>query len=172
MMKEPWRARVAPLITVLFPPASNVRKNTRWQVCKRASTKLLSGKINGGSRGPHSDLRGQLVTAPRRCWGQQCGGSVSGRESVRDTPYAPPTLPKKTGWEVGECLPRVTFVWLRRAFIQLFPQRCRRKFRNGWSSRRQRGWTSYFKSVRRVVVCMCIIMEWKQATSTGDMEQI
>lgn len=95
MMKEPWWELVAPLITVLFPPASNVRKNTQWQVCKRASTKLLSGKINGGSCGPHSDLRGQLVTAPWRCWGQQCSGSVSWRGGERH--------PHASEKNVGEC---------------------------------------------------------------------
>lgn len=98
MMKEPWWELVAPLITVLFPPASNVRKNTQWHVCKRASTKLLSGKINGGSCSPHSDLRGQLVTAPWRCWGQQCSGSVSWRDGERH-PHAPPTL----GGEKKKC---------------------------------------------------------------------
>lgn len=101
MMKEPWWELVAPLITVLFPPASNVRKNTQWHVCKRASTKLLSGKINGGSCSPHSDLRGQLVTAPWRCWGQQCSGSVSWRDGERH-PHAPPTLGGKKK-NVGEC---------------------------------------------------------------------
>lgn len=72
-----------PLITLLFLPASNVRKNTQWQVCKRASSKLLSEKINGGVRGLCDDLRGQLVTAPRRCWGQQPSESVRGRGGKR-----------------------------------------------------------------------------------------
>lgn len=159
MMKEPWRARVAPLITVLFPPASNVRKNTRWQVCKRASTKLLSGKINGGSRGPHSDLRGQLVTAPRRCWGQQCSGSVSGRECERH-PYAPPTLPKK--WEVGECS---LCSWLQWPLCGRGPSSnfspVLKEFRNKWSSKQQCG--EHPSSIQRhVVLCMCIIIEWKK----------
>lgn len=77
-----WRS--GPLITLLFPLASNVRKNTQWQVCKRASSKLLSEKINGGARGLCDDLRGQLVTAPRRCWGQQPSESVRGREGGRE----------------------------------------------------------------------------------------
>lgn len=79
-MKERRPASSTPLITLLFPQDSNVRKNTQWQVCKRASSKLLSGKINGGACGLLNDLRGQLVTAPRRCWGQQRSESVRERE--------------------------------------------------------------------------------------------
>lgn len=158
MMKEPWRARVAPLITVLFPPASNVRKNTRWQVCKRASTKLLSGKINGGSRGPHSDLRGQLVTAPRRCWGQQCGGSVSGRECERH-PYAPPTLLKNrmrtrrmfsvllAEWPLSGGGPLSNFLLVIK------------KFRNKWSSKQRRCEHHPTSNQCHVVICICIIIE-------------
>lgn len=170
MMKEPWRARVAPLITVLFPPASNVRKNTRWQVCKRASTKLLSGKINGGSRGPHSDLRGQLVTAPRRCWGQQCGGSVSGRESVRDTPTLHPRF-QRNGMGSGRMFSVLLAEWPLCGGGTSSNFSPALKFKNKWSSKQQRGETSYFKSLP----CCHMYMYHngiKEVTSVSIMEQI
>ena len=161
MMKEPWRARVAPLITVLFPPASNVRKNTRWQVCKRASTKLLSGKINGGSRGPHSDLRGQLVTAPRRCWGQQCGGSVSGRESVRDTPTLHPHSQRKRDgkWEnVCREWPLSGWGGLHPTFFPPVLKKVQK-----WMIKRTTARLNIVLQIGcHVVICMCIIIEWKQ----------
>lgn len=163
MMKEPWRARVAPLITVLFPPASNVRKNTRWQVCKRASTKLLSGKINGGWCGPHSDLRGQLVTAPRRCWGQQCGG----RESVRDTPMLHPHL-WRNGIRSGSVLSDGWPLSGRRPPSNFSPVLI--KFRSRWSSECSVA-TSYFKYAPR---CRTYMYHngMKAVTSVSSIEHI
>lgn len=98
-----------PLITLLFPPASNVRKNTQWQVCKRASSKLLSEKINGGASGLCDDLRGQLVTAPWRCWGQQRSESVRGREGGREGEKAKEGEGREE--EGNECIRQSRYRW-------------------------------------------------------------
>ena len=98
------------------------------------------------------------------------------RECVRERecerhPYAPPTLPKKTGWEVGECLPRVTFVWLRGPSSNFFSTGAEES--SEMDDQAHDGAVEHRTSNRSPCCHMYVYHNrMKAATSTGDMEQI